>query len=51
MLYPGYDNNVAGGCLAWLGIASIFVCIMLLSLSFYLISLYFEGRQDTIRDT
>lgn len=27
------------------------VCIMLLSLSFYLISLYFEGRQDTIRDT
>ena len=31
MLYPGYDNNVAGGCLAWLGIASIFVCIMLLS--------------------
>ena len=31
MLYPGYDNDVAGGCLAWLGIASIFVCIMLLS--------------------
>lgn len=31
MLYPNYDNAVAGGCLAWLGIASIFVCIMLLS--------------------
>ena len=31
MLYPGYDNDIAGGCLAWLGIASIFVCIMLLS--------------------
>ena len=31
MLYPGFDNDVAGGCLAWLGIASIFVCIMLLS--------------------
>lgn len=31
MLYPRYDNTVAGGCLAWLGIASIFVCIMLLS--------------------
>lgn len=31
MLYPGFDNKVAGGCLAWLGIASIFVCVMLLS--------------------
>lgn len=31
MLYPGYDNEIAGGCLTWLGIASIFVCIMLLS--------------------
>ncbi len=31
MLYPGFDNDIAGGCLAWLGIASIFVCIMLLS--------------------
>ena len=31
MLYPRYDNAIAGGCLAWLGIASIFVCIMLLS--------------------
>ena len=29
----------------------ILLSIMLLSLSFYLISLYFEGRQDTIRDT
>lgn len=31
MLYPSYDNDIAGGCLTWLGIASIFVCIMLLS--------------------
>lgn len=31
MLYPRYDNAVAGGCLTWLGLASIFVCIMLLS--------------------
>jgi stage V sporulation protein B len=31
LLYPGYDNSVAGGCLTWLGLASIFVCIMLLS--------------------
>lgn len=31
MLFPTYDNAVAGGCLTWLGIASIFVCIMLLS--------------------
>ena len=31
MLYPEYDNAVAGGCLTWLGLASIFVCIMLLS--------------------
>lgn len=31
MLYPNYDNDIAGGCLTWLGIASIFVCIMLLS--------------------
>lgn len=31
MLYPTYDNATAGGCLTWLGIASIFVCIMLLS--------------------
>jgi stage V sporulation protein B len=31
MLYPGYDNDIAGGCLTWLGLASIFVCIMLLS--------------------
>lgn len=26
------------------------VCIMLLSLSFYLISLYFERRRDTIEE-
>lgn len=31
LLYPNYDNAVAGGCLAWLGIASVCVCIMLLS--------------------
>ena len=31
MLYPEYDNAIAGSCLQWLGIASIFVCIMLLS--------------------
>ena len=31
MLYPEYDNAVAGGCLTWLGIASICVCVMLLS--------------------
>lgn len=31
MLYPEYDNAVAGGCLQWLGVASVFVCIMLLS--------------------
>lgn len=31
MLYPEYDNAVAGGCLTWLGLASICVCIMLLS--------------------
>ena len=31
MLYPEYDNAIAGGCLSWLGIASIFVCVMLLS--------------------
>ena len=27
------------------------ICIMLLSLSFYLISLFFEGKQNTIQDT
>ncbi len=31
LLYPSYNNQVAGDCLKWLGIASIFVCIMLLS--------------------
>jgi stage V sporulation protein B len=31
LLYPSYDNSIAGGCLTWLGLASIFVCIMLLS--------------------
>ncbi len=31
MLYPKFDSAVGGRCLAWLGIASIFVCIMLLS--------------------
>ena len=31
MLYPEYDNAIAGGCLTWLGVASICVCVMLLS--------------------
>jgi len=31
MLYPGYNNDLCGGSLAWLGIASIFVCVMMLS--------------------
>lgn len=31
LLYPRFDSAVGGRCLAWLGIASIFVCIMLLS--------------------
>lgn len=31
MLYPTYNNDLCGGSLAWLGIASIFVCVMMLS--------------------
>jgi len=31
MLYPKYNNDLCGGSLMWLGLASIFVCIMLLS--------------------
>ncbi len=31
MLYPSYNNELCGGSLAWLGVASIFVCIMQLS--------------------
>lgn len=30
LLYPGYDLSVTGPCMAVLGIASIFVCIMML---------------------
>ncbi len=30
MLYPSYNNDLCGGSLMWLGLASIFVCIMLL---------------------